>query len=298
MINQQTFKAWFQASRAPFFVATIIPLALGGILAYKDNEWNWITWLAVLLASFFVHLCTNLANDYFEYFSGADDNDSIGGSRVLQEGKITMGQIKVAMIIMYSLALLLGLWILWTSRIWWLTGVMIFAFFSSVYYIAPPIRYGYHGLGELMVGINMGPIMVAGTYTALTGSFSWSAAAISIPVGLMVAMILFYQSLPDIETDKTVGKNTLAVILGRKKSMDAFIGLTVLVPVSIVLLVWLELIHPLGLFSILSSALSFKILRMIQNTNEWQDLHGRGGKVRLYYLINGIILITSVIMQS
>ena len=83
-----SMKAWIQASRAPFFVATLIPLGLGGALSWRMGAWSLGRWMIVLTASFLVHLATNLANDYFEYFEGVDDGDSIGGSRVIQEGKI------------------------------------------------------------------------------------------------------------------------------------------------------------------------------------------------------------------
>ncbi len=141
------FRAWCQASRPQFYVATLIPLALGAVLAASENDWNLLRWLAVLIASFLVHLNTNLANDYFEYFSGADEGDSIGGSRVLQEGKITLTQIRSFMIIAYAIACLIGIWVLLITRAWWLAGIMIFAFLSSIYYTARPVRYGYHGFG-------------------------------------------------------------------------------------------------------------------------------------------------------
>ena len=77
------------------------------------------------------------------------------------------------MIVFYTLAFVLGSWLLFVSEAWYLAIAMLFAFCSSLFYTAPPIRYGYHGLGELLVGINMGPVMVAGTYTALTDVRIW-----------------------------------------------------------------------------------------------------------------------------
>jgi len=290
-------KAWYQASRAPFFIATLIPLSLGGILAWKDQGWDMTIWLIILTASFFVHLNTNLANDYFEYFSGADDKESIGGSRVLQEGKISLSQIKYVMIVLYSIAFLLGLWILVATKVWWLIIIMFFSFFSSLFYTAPPIRYGYHGFGELLVGINMGPVMVVGTYTALTGYLSLNAIAIAIPIGFLVAMILFYQSLSDIETDKRTGKNTLAAQIGRNRSILVFKVFVLTVLSAMILLVCFDLIHPLGLLSLITAIPAYKINRMICQCEKWQEFHNRGDKVRLFYLTNGIILIAAVALR-
>lgn len=286
-------RAWVQASRVPFFVATLIPLILGGVVASKEGAWDGFRWFMVFLASFLVHLCTNLANDYFDHAAGADSGTSIGGSRVIQEGKITPGEIRNALITLYSLAFVCGVWILWVSQVWWLAGVMVFSFFSSLFYTAPPVRYGYLGLGEIFVGLNMGPVMVVGTSAALAGRFVPEALWLSIPVGVMVAMILYYQSLPDIEEDRRVGKQTVSVRLGNPAAIWGFRLFVVAALGSIVALVLCRILSPVALVSLLTGMPAFGIDRMIRNTTDWKDLHDRGGRVRLFYLANGIILIVS-----
>ncbi len=292
-MNSETIKAWYQASRPPFFVATMIPLILGGVLAGVDGHWDTMRWVFMLLASFFVHLNTNLANDYFDHFAGVDDGDSIGGSRVIQEGKITPKQIAWAMVILYGLSLCCGLWLLWETRLLMLIPIMLFSFFSSLFYTAPPFRYGYYGLGELFVGINMGPVMVGGTYAVLTGSFSIESILYSIPIGLMVAMILFYQSLPDMDIDESTGKKTIAVRLGKKRAkfvMMLFLAASIL---SILALVLSEIANPIAALSLFTVILAMRIVRMIKTTPNWIDLHGRGGVVRAFYMLNGLMLIIS-----
>jgi len=294
-VDKSTLKAWYQASRPPFFVATLIPLAIGGALAGIEGKWNTLLWLVILLASFLVHLCTNLANDLFDHLAGVDDGDSIGGSRVIQQGKISTGQLTAALFILYGLALICGLFLLWKTENWWLVAIMLFSFFSSLFYTAPPIRYGYHGLGELLVGINMGPVMVAGTYWVLTGKLTTDALLLSIPTAVMVAMILFYQSLPDMEIDKKTEKYTIAVRLGKAKALWLFRIFAVLALGSIIALVLagkLASVASVALFMI------YPILRtdrMIRTTENWVELHGKGGKVRIFYLVNGLILIVSII---
>ncbi len=125
-MSQSRLMAWYQASRPPFFVATMIPLALGGVIAHSDGYWNTLRWVILLFASFLVHLSTNLVNDYFDYTSGADAGDSIGGSRVIHEGKITLSEIRNAIILLYALAFVAGLWIVWDSGVWWLLAFMLF----------------------------------------------------------------------------------------------------------------------------------------------------------------------------
>jgi len=297
-VNSGKLRAWYQASRAPFFVATLIPLALAGVIAYKHGDWNTTRWLVICLASFLVHMNTNLANDYFEFLSGADAGESIGGSRVLQDGKLTLSEIRRAMVLFYFAALLCGLWILWVTELWWLIGIVLFSFFSSLFYTAPPIRYGYLGLGELFVGINMGPIMVAGGAAAISGRFLTEALWLSLPIGFMVAMILYFQSLPDIDEDRAVGKRTIASRLGQPAAIWGVRSFTAITLVSLISLVMSGLVHPVALLSLLTLILAGRIDKMIRSTKNWKDLHERGGQVRFFYLINGLILILSVGMWT
>lgn len=287
-------RAWYQASRPAFFVATFVPLTLGGVVASQSGSWNTVRWLVVLLGSFTVHLCTNLANDYYDYLSGADAGDSIGGSRVIQQGKITVAQLRNALIILYGIGFLCGAGLVWTSGAWWLAGLVCLAFFSSIFYTAPPIRYGYLGLGEVFVGVNMGPVMVVGTAAALSGEFLPRALWLSLPVGVMVAMILYYQSLPDMDADRAVGKMTVAVRLGKRRAAWGMRTFFTAALGTIVLLVALRIAHPAALLTLVSLPLAYKIDRMIHHTENWKDLHDKGGPVRFFYLANGAILIVAV----
>ncbi len=287
-------KAWIQASRAPFFVATLIPLALGGVVARSEGHWDAAMWIVLFVACFLVQLCTNLANDYFDCATGADAGDSIGGSRVVQEGKISLHEIRTALVILYAVAFVLGLWIIWVSELWWIAGLMAFAFFSSLSYTGPPMRYGYFGLGELFVGLNMGPVMVVGTASALAGHYVPRALWLSVPIALMAAMILYYQSLPDIDTDRAVGKRTIAVRLGKPTAIWGFRFFAASSLAAIALLVCLGLLHSAALMSLGTLILACMVDRMIRRTSDWKDLHDRGAKVRMFYLTNGLILALTV----
>ncbi len=297
-MRREELKAWIQASRAPFFVATLIPMTLGLVLAGARDSWKPLRWLVVVLASFLVHLCTNLANDYFDHYAGADSGKSIGGSRVIQQGKIAPASIRNAMILFYAVAFVCGVWIVEVSGESLLIPVMLFSFFSSLFYTAPPVRYGYHGLGELFVGINMGPIMVAGTSAALAGSFSLGDLSVSVPIGVMVAFILYYQSLSDIEDDLAIGKRTLSARLGRSR---AIWGIRLFYTASIASMVALaisDLVSPVAYLSILTAPMAWRIDAMITKSENWYDLHDKGGKVRLFYLCNGLLLIVSVALKN
>jgi 1,4-dihydroxy-2-naphthoate polyprenyltransferase len=287
-------KPWIQASRPPFYIATLIPLFIGLILA-RGHGWHMGRFLLIVIGSFFVHLVTNLANDYFEHVKGTDSGEAIGGSRVIQEGKISPDTLLKVIVILYCLAFLIAFIIVFSFNLIVLSPLILFAAFSSFFYVAPPLHYGYHGLGEVFVGINMGPIMVVGTYWVIAGHFDWVPFYVSIPVGLMVASILYYQSLPDMKTDLTTGKYTLAVKLGKRGAYVGLIIFWVLIYLAIIPLICTRILSWPALSFLLTIPVFAKMIRVVRSTEDWVLLDQYGKYVRILYGLNGIAIILGVI---
>jgi len=288
-------KAWYQASRPPFFIATVIPLGVGWLLAANGGEWHPGRMLLVFCGSFAVHLATNLNNDYFDHVQGTDAGDAIGGSRVIQEGRISPQEILTAIFILYIAASAIAVFFLFTLRIWGLLPLIIIAFFSSIFYVAPPVRYGYHGLGELFCGISMGPVMVTGTYWIMAGHISVRPFIVSIPIGFMVASILYYQNLPDMDTDCAAGKRTLAVMLGKNGAFVGFILFWTIIYGAIMALVFTGTLGPVSSLSLATIPVFLRLCRIIRKTDDWILLDGYGAYVRILYFMNGLFIMGGVI---
>ena len=293
-MNSQKLKAWVQASRPPFFIATLIPLSAGAVLAGKQGCFHVLPFALILFASFLVHFATNIANDYFDHMQGTDAGDSIGGSRVLQEGKITLSELRAAIILLYIAASVVGLALIWSLKLWAVLPLMAIAAFSSLFYVAPPIRYGYHGLGELFVGINMGPVMVLGCFWVLLGHVDWTALPVSVPIGLMVSLILYYQSIPDIDTDEQAGKRTIAVRLGKKRALTGLWVYGMIIYLSIVALIISGGLSPLAWCTFFTSPLLIRLWLLTRTARDWPELDNYGKYIRIFYFINGVIIIFSL----
>ncbi len=296
-MDKDTLKAWFQASRPPFYIATLIPLTIGWVLAGQEGAWHPWRFLLINAGALMVHLATNLANDYFDYIQGADDGPSIGGSRVIQEGKIAPTALKKAIISLYFLAFIVAFYLMTTLDLWAMFPVVLFSFCSSLFYVAPPIRYGYHGLGEVFVGLNMGPVMVVGTYWVSSGHLAWLPFYISLPVGLMVASILYYQSIPDIETDRAIGKRTLAVRLGLKRALVGLILFWATIYASIIALVAAGCLYWPALVGLLSIPIFLRHLMLLRKTTDTVLMDGYGKYIRILYFFNGVAIILSILLQ-
>lgn len=293
-MDKEKIKAWIQGSRPPFFIATLIPIVIGW-LAAREHGLQPQRFLLVLVACFVVHFVTNIANDYFDYIQGTDAGEAIGGSRVIQQGKITPSQLGWAIIVLYFIGFLISLYIVFGLRLYGLAPLILFAFFSSLFYVAPPIRYGYHGLGELFVAINMGPVMVVGTYWVISGVPNLRAFLVSLPVGLMVASILYYQSLPDMKTDEAAGKRTLAVRLGKERAYLLLITWLIIIYLTIIALVVSCILSWLSLLSLLTVPVFIKLIRIVRNTDDWALLDQYGKYVRMLYFLHGIAIIIGVL---
>jgi 1,4-dihydroxy-2-naphthoate octaprenyltransferase len=293
-MKPEKLKAWVQASRPPFFIATLIPLTVGAVLAGKQGAFTVLPFALVLVASFLVHFATNIANDFFDHLQGTDAGESIGGSRVLQEGKITPSELRVAIIILYAAAAVIGLSLTWSLKLWAILPLMAIAAASSLFYVAPPVRYGYHGLGELFVGINMGPVMVLGTTWVLLGQVDWAALPVSIPIGLMVSLILYYQSIPDIDTDEQARKRTLAVRLGKKKALQGLLVYWIIIYLSITALIICGYLSALAWCVFLTSPLLIRLRQQVRSVENWPELDRYGKYIRIFYFINGLIIIFSL----
>ncbi|MDR1871962.1 MAG: prenyltransferase [Deltaproteobacteria bacterium] len=290
------FKVWVQASRAPFFIATVFPLALGFTAAYKfTGEAKVGLFILILLASFLVHLATNLANDYFDYSLGVDTKDTLGGSRVIQDGLITLGQLKLAIALCYIVSFILAIIIVKTNVILWV--LVAFAALSSFFYVAPPIKYGHRALGELSVFINMGLIMTLGTQMALTGSFIKETVALALPISFMVAGILYFQSIPEIETDPLAAKVTLAVILGKEGSYLVYLLWWPVIWLLLITLYLANLVAWPALLGLLSCPLHVAALHRFKTVQDWTELDRHGHLIRKQYVVNATALIVGLALK-
>lgn len=232
---------WFAASRAPFFIAVVTSTFLGTTIAWAvDGVFHWAYFLLTLLAVMLVNGGTNLANDYYDYKSS---NDQInveyifpftGGSRMIQKGLLKPSQVLRAGIICFVLAALLGLYLAW-ARGWVLLALGAFGILTGFFYTAPPLKLGYRWIGELVVGLNCGILVTLGAYYVQAQQVTWLPVIAALPLGLLIAAVLWINEIPDYTADKAVGKQQLVVRLGRKRAAKGYVVLLASAYLTIIL---------------------------------------------------------------
>jgi len=231
---------WFRALRAPFLVASVIPVILGGLLA-----WSYLAplstlfipvrifrvplFLLTLVGAVLIHLATNMLNDHFDYRSGNDlavkhQNPFAGGGRVLTTGKLSVNAHLGVGIAFLGLGALIGLYLVMQTNLT-LLWIGLVGVFAAFFYVAPPIRLAHRGVGELFVGLSFGPLVVMGTYFVQTTRLDWGPLFLSVAFGSLVAAILWINEFPDVEADRSVGKATLMSRLGYERSTYVYLEL-------------------------------------------------------------------------
>jgi len=234
---------WLVIMRLPFLTATFVPLLVGAAVAnFLDYNVSW-GWLGLtVLGGCLLHIGTNTANDYFDHTSGTDEANYnymvpfSGGSRSIQMGLISSRGMLIVSLVAFSLSAVVGVPLIQKAGmdVLWL-GLIGFA--SGFFYTAPPFRFASRkGLGELLIGLNFGPLMVAGSALVQTGKILPEALLAGIPIGLLVAAIVYMNEFPDHDGDKATGKNTLIVVFGPEKARLGYVFLVVGAFVSIIVM--------------------------------------------------------------
>jgi 1,4-dihydroxy-2-naphthoate polyprenyltransferase len=109
---------------------------------------------------------------------------------------------------------------------------------AAIFYVAPPIRWAYRGLGELVIALSYGPWMVLGSVYLYTGQWSWGALWASLVPGFLIMALAVVNAIPDFHQDRLVGKRNLVVRVGRMRAVWLYLGLAaaglLVIPVGVV----------------------------------------------------------------
>ena len=223
-------RVWRRATAAweilrPFaYTVTVIPVCAGGALAAVNGKFEAIPFAAALAASMLIQSGTNVVNEVEDVRKGIDTITSPRASHAVLKGRVTERGAYAFALGMGAVAIALGLYLAW------LRGPIIIALgliglVGGYGYTMPPFQFKYRALGVPIVGLLTGPLMVVGTYIAITGTFEPNTLVLSLPIGLLVAAIVHGNDWRDISDDSRAGVSTISALLGRYWARYAYLGL-------------------------------------------------------------------------
>jgi 1,4-dihydroxy-2-naphthoate octaprenyltransferase len=237
------------------------------MISWSHGSFHWGYFLLALLGTICINAGLDMSNDYFDHTSGVDEvNQELtpfsGGSRVIQEGLLTPKQVLMGSLLFYLCGIVIGLY-LTAVRGWGVLVLGMIGVFLAFFHNAPPVRLYYlaPGLGNLAAGAGCGPVIVLGAYYVQAQRWGQEAFWASIPMGLLVAAILYINEFPDSEADRKVGKKTVAAVAGRERAAWGYVALLVAAYVVLAAGVVLRIFPPTVLLALLTMPLAYRSAR-------------------------------------
>ena len=216
-----TTRQWISGARPRTLPAAVTPVAVGTGAAFPNPRFA--TAGLALLVALALQIGVNYANDYSDGIKGTDD-DRVGPFRLVGSKSASPKSVLLVAMVMFLIAAISGL-TLATMITWWLIPVGIAAIAAAWGYTGGSKPYGYRALGELSVFVFFGLVAVIGTYYVQRQSLTGWIFLAAIPVGFLACALLTVNNLRDIPSDDLVGKRTLAVVLGERRTRTLYYAL-------------------------------------------------------------------------
>jgi 1,4-dihydroxy-2-naphthoate octaprenyltransferase len=230
-----------KAFRLPFLTGSLMPVALvAAFTVFAGETFNLTLFLLTFLGVAALHSGGNLINDYYDSFGSDPLNQFVspfsGGSRVIQDGELSAGAVRLLAFACLGLGVACGLSLIYLGRPWVaLVGVLGLA--AAYLYSAAPVQLMSLGLGELTIFLAFGPILTLGSYYVMTGTLKIMGLALGLPLGFLITAILWINEFPDLEADAAAGKRQLVVRLGIGRARLVYAGLMLASFVSLFVLI-------------------------------------------------------------
>jgi len=220
--NNFLLSTWLRVIRVRFLLASVIAVSLGLALTWWNNVqldvFHAILTMCGVLA---LHASVDLLNDYWDFKRGIDlqtqRTKMSGGTGVLPEGLLKPSQVYKAGIAFLVIGSIIGIYFVLVVGI--IIGVILAFAILSIYFYSTKVVDS--GLAEVFVAIK-GTMIVIGTYFIQTSIITESSILGGIIVGGLSSLVLFITSFPDYDADKSKGRKTLVIVIGKSKASNAF----------------------------------------------------------------------------
>ena len=212
---------WWNAFRPWTLHGAIVPVLIGGMVAYHDGFFNIWIFILTLIGGCLLQSAANLLNTYGDYATGLDTVENETRSPELVTGALKPKHVFMMGMACLAVTCLIGLVFIW--YIGW--GILVFGILGVIgagsYTVG--VAYKYHGLGQPMVFLMMGLLMPLGTYYVLSGQFSWEVLLLCLPNAFMITAVLNGNELRDFDDDQAAHVGTLTGHMGYENGMKFYI---------------------------------------------------------------------------
>ena len=287
---------WLRAIRIRFLLASVIAVSNGLAIAYWktgtiDPLYAGLTYVGVV----FLHASVDLLNDYWDHRRGIDSATTrtkfSGGTGVLPENLLTPKAVYAAGVIFLILGAAVGAYFVAVRGVT-IAVILGFAVVAIYFYSTSIVNAG---LGELFVAIK-GAMIVLGTFYVQSAMIEPAALYVGAIVGILSATVLFVNSFPDFEADRSKGRHTLVILLGKKSATAAFPIFIIAAYAMIVAGIFLGFTKIYSLIGLASIPFAAKSIMSLRKDHESVDLMPTMSSAVTYSRITGFLLALSLIL--
>ena len=249
---------WLRVIRVRFLLASIIAVSVGMALHWSQNgSIDYLDLILTFAGVMALHASVDLLNDYWDFKRGIDTKTTrtkmSGGTGVLPEGLLKPSSVYRAGVAFLIIGSLIGSYFVMTHGI--LIAIILGFAILSIYFYSTKIVDS--GLGEFFVAVK-GSMIVIGTFFIQSGEVNIESILAGIVIGTLSSLVLFIASFPDHDADKSKGRKTLVIVVGKKKAIKLFWIFPLISYVVILIGVSVSLFPVLSLITLLSFPLIIK----------------------------------------
>ncbi len=288
-------RSWLRAIRLRFLSASVIAVGNGIALAFWKNKQIDLSDAILTFAGVIcLHASIDLLNDYWDYKRGIDTatrrTKFSGGTGVLPEKLLKPANVYSVGLIFLLLGTLIGMYFVA------IRGIMIalllgFAILAIYFYSTSIVNLG---LGEAFVAIK-GTLIVVGSYYVQTSSIGVGVVYVGIIIGILSASVLFVNSFPDYQADRSRGRRTLVILLGKQRAVKIFPWMILCTYVLIIAGIFLGYLKIYSLASLLSAPFAVSAIKRISKSyQDVEQLVPVMGATVAYSRVTGIVLAASL----
>ena len=288
---------WLRVIRVRFLLASVIAVSVGLSLNWWQNSsldvFDAVLTFGGVMA---LHASVDLLNDFWDFKRGIDTKTKrtkmSGGTGVLPEGLLKPSSVYRAGVAFLIIGTAIGGYFVVTDGI---TIAIILGFaIMSIYFYSTKIVDS--GLGEFFVAVK-GSMIVIGTLFIQSGQITIEFILAGIIVGSLSSLVLFIASFPDHDADKSKGRKTLVIVVGKQKAVKLIWIFPLVSYCALLIGVSLELFPALSLISFLSIPLMIKSgLGLKKNYDSVDGLFPYMASTLMFSRITGVLFVISFLI--
>jgi len=211
-------------ARLHFLIPGFMIYVMGYLLAISNGaSWDITKFLFGYLILGCAHVSVSFSNDYFDRKSDVNSVHTTfsGGSRVLVDHpKLENLALGLAIFFLVASAIATLVFTFVFAYSYWFVAFAILGGLLGWFYTAPPLKFAYRKLGEVVTVLALGLMMPGIGYFIAFGSIDLFFAFFIFPLSCYGLLFILTVEMPDVENDRNGNKINALVKWGIKRGMD------------------------------------------------------------------------------